>query len=55
MNLAPDSPRPSDAERSSLEAALGSMVRFDHDDAPVGDGHTYGGKNLTSCTSGFTV
>ncbi len=38
-----------------IEAWLGQPVRFDMIDAPAGDGHTRGGANLSTCTSGFSV
>lgn len=43
--------RAQDAAREVLQAPL----RIEETDAPVGDGHTRGGADLSTCTSGFVV
>jgi len=47
-----------DARRRAQDAAekmLSAPVRFEEVDAPVGDGHTRGGANISGCTAGFVV
>lgn len=40
---------------AELAAIAGVPIRVEAVSAPIGDGHTYGGKNLSTCTTGFTV
>lgn len=41
--------------QGAAKAILGAPVRIEVVDAPVGDGHTRGGANISGCTAGFVV
>ncbi|MFQ5526715.1 MAG: S1 family peptidase [Thermoanaerobaculia bacterium] len=43
------------AQSPFIEALLKQKIRFEEIDVPASDGHTRGGANLSTCTSGFAV